>query len=124
MIVEAGVAELSCARALTAAGRAVVVLDRGRRPGGRATGSRPVGEGLVPVGIGPAGFAVTDPAFHAEVERWAARGVVGAPQDGWWTSACPPGLVEAIGGDLDVRPETTAGRVGPGPTVDGTAAAR
>ena len=34
-VVGAGIAGLACARALTAGGSAVRVLDRGRRPGGR-----------------------------------------------------------------------------------------
>jgi len=35
VVVGAGIAGLACARALTAAGYPVRVLDRGRRPGGR-----------------------------------------------------------------------------------------
>lgn len=67
-IVGAGIAGLSCATALAAAGRRVVLFDKGRRPGGRlATRGGEWG----PFDHGAASFAATTTAFRDEVQRWA-----------------------------------------------------
>jgi predicted NAD/FAD-dependent oxidoreductase len=85
-IIGAGMAGLTAARALAAAGHDVVVLDRGRGPGGRT--SRRHGGGYE-FDHGAQYFTVRDPRFQDQVDAWIAAGLV-AP----WT----PRLV-AIGND-------------------------
>lgn len=71
-VVGAGIAGLSCARALTDAGVRVTVLDKGRGPGGRMSTRR--GEGWA-CDHGAQYFTARDPRFRAEVARWLAAGV-------------------------------------------------
>jgi len=77
VVVGAGISGLACARALRGGGQDVVVLDRGRRPGGRLglrrTASGAGGERVVDVG---ASYAVPRAAaFAALAESWRARGL-------------------------------------------------
>ena len=72
VVVGAGIAGVSCARVLQQAGLAVVVLDRGRKAGGRM--ARWTRDGRA-VDIGAAYFTVRDPAFAALAEEWATRGI-------------------------------------------------
>ena len=74
-IVGAGMAGLSCARALTAAGRSVRVFDKARRPGGRMS-TRRTEDGLT-FDHGAQYFTTRDPVFFEEVQHWAQAGVVG-----------------------------------------------
>lgn len=71
-VVGAGIAGLSCARALTDAGVRVTVLDKGRGSGGRMSTRR--GEGWA-CDHGAQYFTARDPRFRAEVARWLAAGV-------------------------------------------------
>ena len=74
-VVGAGIAGVTCARALQAAGQQVVVLDRGRVPGGRmATRALPTREDRW-VDTGASYFTVRDPEFQSIVDDWAARGL-------------------------------------------------
>ncbi len=70
-IVGAGMAGLACARALAEAGRAAVVFEKSRGPGGRAATRR--GEGP-PFDHGAPGFRATRPGFAAEIAAWVAAG--------------------------------------------------
>lgn len=70
VVVGAGLAGVACARELRAAGIAVRVLDRGRVPGGRMA-SRTLWERRVD--LGASYFTVSDEAFGAVVDDWAAR---------------------------------------------------
>ena len=72
LIVGAGLAGLKAARDLQAAGRRVVVLDKGRGVGGRAATRRWDG---VPVDHGAQFFTARSEDFRAQVDDWAARGV-------------------------------------------------
>ena len=72
IVVGAGVAGVACARALTAAGMPVTVLDRGHRMGGRMASRNTDGR---PVDIGASYFTVSDPAFQVVVDDWQARGL-------------------------------------------------
>ena len=75
-IVGAGMAGLACAEALTSAGHAVVVLDKGRGPGGRMSTRRletPLGE--VRFDHGAQYFTGRDPGFRARVAAWIAAGI-------------------------------------------------
>lgn len=72
-ILGAGIAGLSCAARLLAAGHAVEVIEKGRAPGGRASTRR--GEGWQ-ADHGAQYFTAHDPDFVAAVEAWRAAGVV------------------------------------------------
>jgi renalase len=72
LIIGAGLAGLTAARALRAAGRRVLVLEKSRGLGGRAATRR--WEGW-PVDHGAQFFTARSPEFTAEVGDWLARGV-------------------------------------------------
>ena len=135
-MVGAGIAGVACARTLVDAGRPVVVLDRGRRIGGRMA-TRRLGDR--PVDLGASYFTSSDDRFAAVVERWEAAGLarpwtdsfhVLAPDADPSVKAGPmrygtPGglrtLVEELATGLDVRHQTVK-RVAPSGTrllVDG-----
>lgn len=74
-VVGGGIAGVACARALQQAGQQVVVLDRGRVPGGRmASRALPTRDDRR-VDTGASYFTVRDPGFQAVVDDWAARGL-------------------------------------------------
>ncbi|MBA8792618.1 hypothetical protein FHX74_000212 [Friedmanniella endophytica] len=76
IVVGAGIAGVSCARTLAAAGVPVRVLDRGRRPGGRLGLRRlTVDGGERVVDTGGSYFTVSDDGFGAVAEDWRARGL-------------------------------------------------
>ena len=92
-IIGAGMAGLACAEALVHAGHAVVLFDKGRRPGGRMSTRVMATPG------GPAGFdygaqymSARDPAFCARVARWEAGGVAAR-----WPAAGDDALVGTPG---------------------------
>ncbi len=131
-VVGAGIAGSTCARALSGAGEDVVVLDRGRVPGGRMASRRIEGRY---VDLGASYFTVRDDRFRTQVDDWTSRGLAREWTDTF--SVLPSGerktgptrygaaqglrsLVADLAGGLDVRQETTVQQVGPGPTVDGT----
>ncbi|MEO7262791.1 MAG: FAD-dependent oxidoreductase [Jatrophihabitantaceae bacterium] len=72
IVIGAGIAGVSCARALAEAGVAVLVLERNRQPGGRmATGEH---AGRV-VDTGASYFTVSDERFDILVRDWQRRGL-------------------------------------------------
>lgn len=73
LIVGAGMAGLTAARELTRAGRQVLVIDKGRGPGGRLA-TRWIGDATLDHGA--PFFAATDAKFSAEVARWHREGAV------------------------------------------------
>ena len=73
-MIGAGMAGLTCARALTEAGMRVRVFDKSRGPSGRM-GTRRAGE-TRHFDHGAQYFTARDPAFEAEVLRWEEAGVV------------------------------------------------
>jgi hypothetical protein len=73
-VVGAGVAGLSAARALVAAGADVTLFDKGRVPGGRATTRRQDG---FEFDHGVPFFSAGDPSFRTVVETAIGAGVVG-----------------------------------------------
>jgi predicted NAD/FAD-dependent oxidoreductase len=88
-IIGAGMAGLSCATALTAAGAQVCVFDKGRGPAGRMATRRmetPLGEASFDMGAQY--FTVRSPPFAEEVSRWVSSGHV-AP----WPAAGPEAWV-------------------------------
>ncbi len=109
MIVGAGMAGLAAARVLHAAGRAVTVLDKGRKPGGRLSTRR---EGAIRFNHGCQHFTVRDEGFAALMRDlgavpWAAAGAeryVGVPD--------MASLAETMAGSLpDVRIEAQVSRL-------------
>ena len=135
VVVGAGISGVAAARTLTDAGIDVLVLDRGKRIGGRMA-SRRTDDRVVDTGASY--FTVSDPAFDAVVQDWQARGLarpwtdtfevaddgVLTPKPGPMRWAAPAGLrtlVEDLARGLQVR-EQTVRSVAPGPTVDGVAA--
>jgi renalase len=80
LVIGAGIAGLTAAARLQAGGHDVVVLDKGRVPGGRV-GTRRVTGGAGPTGLlqfdhGAQYFTARDACFADEVSRWAEAGIV------------------------------------------------
>ncbi len=146
-VVGAGLAGAACARRLQQGGVDVVVLDRGRVPGGRMA-SRRLPQGGRYVDLGASYFTVRDDRFRVQVDDWLARGLARPWTDTF--TVLPSGerktgpqrygagaglrsLVADLTAGLDVRQQTTVTCVGPasaqgshlgsasapGPTVDG-----
>ena len=72
VVIGAGIAGISCARVLAEAGESVVVLDRGRRAGGRM--ARWTRDDRA-IDVGAAYFTVRDPDFATVAHDWAKRGL-------------------------------------------------
>lgn len=135
VIIGAGVAGLACARALVAGGCRVLVLDKGRGPGGRLSTRRvqtPLGEARFDHGA--QFFTVRDPAFAAVVADLASRGLAARWSPRWAAGSDPgpdvrwtgtPGMnaiVRGLADGLDVRwshrvMAVAAGAEGQGPLV-------
>jgi predicted NAD/FAD-dependent oxidoreductase len=76
VVVGGGISGVACARVLAEAGRAVRVLDRGRRLGGRMAVRTESLDGCPhPVDTGASYFTVRDQRFAAVVERWRDAGL-------------------------------------------------
>ncbi|MPQ99320.1 FAD-dependent oxidoreductase [Modestobacter sp. I12A-02628] len=134
-VIGAGISGIACARALSEAGVAVQVLDRGNRPGGRMSGRTLHGR---VVDLGASYFTATDDSpFAAVVAAWVQRGLA-RPWTDTFAVAGPGGIGEvkrgpmryaASGGlrelvvdlarGLDVVQRRTVSDVAPGPRVDG-----
>lgn len=121
IVVGAGLSGVACAREVRAAGHDVIVLDRGRRPGGRMAVREIEGR---PVDTGASYFTVSDDTFETVVSDWADRGLArrwtdtfdvfddgvrGEPKVGNDRWAAPLGLrslVEDLAADLHVERHT------------------
>lgn len=122
-VVGAGIAGAACARTLVAAGITPVVVDRGRRAGGRL-GLRRLNSGHV-VDVGASYFTVSHPAFAhlvttltetGDVREWTdtfhvadSTGILGT-KTGPMRYASPAGLrsiVDTLFDGIEVRSETT-----------------
>jgi renalase len=131
IVVGAGISGISAARTLAAARLPVIVLDRGRRIGGRMAVKTAHDR---PVDIGASYFTVSDPAFEAVVNDWQERGLAHpwtdtfhSYDDGELTAkpgpirwAAPKGLrslVEDLAEGLDLRQQAVS-QIEPGPLVD------
>lgn len=111
-IIGGGMAGLSAATALVHAGCRVIVIDKGRGPGGRMAARRAeIGGIAVSFDHGAQYFTARDPAFRAAVTTWeqtgdAARWPV-AGDDAWvgtpGMNAPIRALVSSEAGALDVR---------------------
>jgi renalase len=100
-IIGAGIAGLSCARALQAAGVTVRLFDKARKPGGRMSTRR--GPALS-FDHGAQYFTARDPAFAAEVEGWVAAGAARA-----WTGRIVVARAGALEQLTDAQPQRWVG---------------
>jgi len=138
-VIGGGISGVACARALADRGRAVRLLDRGRRLGGRMGGRTLHGR---PVDLGASYLTVgADSPFAPVVTGWVGRGLarpwtdtfaVAGPDGIERTTSGPVrygtpgglrGLVVDLATGLGVELDRTVAAVGPGPRVDGTDAA-
>lgn len=107
-IIGAGMAGLSCAHALRRQGQDVIVFDKGRGPGGRMSTRRidtPLGEAAFDHGAQY--LTARDPAFVAQVERWANDGHVArwspAGPDAWVGTPAMNAPIRVMANGSDVR---------------------
>lgn len=125
-IIGAGVAGLMAGRSLIDAGHDVVMVDKGRSPGGRLATRRLGGARL---DHGAQFFTVRNGRFRTYVDEWIDDGVVAewcrgfdpVQPDGFPRYCCPTGmntLAKHLARGLDVRCSTMAFAVRP--TADGT----
>ncbi|MCX9146382.1 NAD(P)/FAD-dependent oxidoreductase [Erythrobacter sp. WG] len=108
LIIGGGIAGLSAARALAPAGHRILVLDKGRGPGGRmATRRVEVGGATLRFDHGAQYLTARDPSFRAVVAAWERDGVAARwPAAGADTWVGTPGMnacVRAMADGLDVR---------------------
>lgn len=108
LIIGGGMAGLSAATALAPAGARIIVLDKGRGPGGRMAARRvEIAGEQVSFDHGAQYFTARDPAFLAIVRAWEAAGVaarwLAAGADAWVGTPGMNACVKAMAADLDVR---------------------
>jgi renalase len=125
VVVGAGLSGLVAARSLAASGVDVVVVDKGRSPGGRLA-TRRIGDATLDHGA--QFFTVRTPAFQRQVDDWLDRGLVTvwahgfAGDDGhprYVATAGMNSLAKDLARGLDVRCSTMAFTVRPhGPAGD------
>ena len=129
VIIGAGLTGLVCARALQDAGRPVVVLDKGRSPGGRLA-TRWLGQPSRRCDTGAQFFSVRDAAFAQLVQRWTPTVVPWChgfpvirpdailPPDGhprWHAPEGMSALAKHLAMSLDLRCERTVTGLVPDP---------
>ena len=126
VVVGAGIAGLMAAQTLVENGHDVVVVDKGRSPGGRLA-TRRIDDATLDHGA--QFFTVRDPLFKSHVEKWIASGVVtewcrgfdSATQnnDGFPRYRGVRGMTDIakhLANGLDVRCNTLAFSIAPGTT--------
>lgn len=99
-IIGAGMAGLSAAGALTAAGQTVHLFEKSKGPGGRMASKR---SEAGPLDMGAQYFTARDRRFVAQLQQWQASGCVAQ-----WS----PVLYNARGGQLSPSPDEQARWVG------------
>lgn len=107
-IVGAGIAGLSCAEMLQAAGHTILLFDKGRGAGGRmATRRVPTPSGDVAFDHGAQYFTTRDPRFAAAVTRWQGSGMVApwpsAGDDAWVGTPGMNAVVKGLSRPLAVQ---------------------
>lgn len=81
-IIGAGLTGLTCAQQLRSKGATVIVLDKGRAPGGRAA-TRYLSDRDQRCDVGAQFWTARDPAFAAATAEWVARGWAESWGDGF-----------------------------------------
>ena len=110
-IIGAGMAGLTCATRLSAAGHEVSVFDKGRGPGGRMA-SRRVEHGgeTFRFDHGAQYFTAREMAFQTQVRAWEADGIVArwpaAKDDAWVGTPAMNAPIRAMADALGVRFDT------------------
>jgi predicted NAD/FAD-dependent oxidoreductase len=107
-IIGGGMAGLSVATALAASGQRIIVLDKGRGPGGRMAARRlELAGAQVSFDHGAQYFTARDPAFQEQVAAWEAAGVAArwpaAGDDAWVGTPGMNAPIRAMAASLDVR---------------------
>lgn len=119
VVVGAGLSGLVAARRLVEADADVVVIDKGRSPGGRLA-TRRIGDATLDHGA--QFFTVRTPAFQRQVDDWSERGLVSIWSHGFGTGDGHPrhiavagmnALAKDLADGLDVRCSTMAFAVRP-----------
>ena len=108
LIIGAGMAGLSAASALAGAGQRIVVLDKGRGPGGRMAARRvEIADEQVSFDHGAQYFTARDPAFREVVDGWEQAGAAArwpaAGTDAWVGTPGMNAPIRAMAERLDVR---------------------
>ncbi|MCL9998557.1 MAG: FAD-dependent oxidoreductase [Erythrobacter sp.] len=108
LIIGGGMAGLSAATALAATGQRIIVLDKGRGPGGRMAARRvEIAGQQVSFDHGAQYFTARDPAFRAAVAAWEAAGVAArwpaAGAEAWVGTPGMNACVKHMAAGLDVR---------------------
>ena len=108
LVIGAGMAGLTCATRLASAGKTVMVLDKGRGPGGRMAARRAeLGGEQVSFDHGAQYFTARGADFKLVVEQWQQTGVVApwpAAGDDAWVGV--PGMnapIRAMAQEIDVK---------------------
>lgn len=119
VIIGAGLSGLVAAETLQSAGVEVVVIDKGRSPGGRLATRR---IGTATLDHGAQFFTVRTPPFQRRVDDWAKRGLVIVWSHGFGAPEAHPrfvapagmnALAQDLSAGLDVSCSTTAHGVRP-----------
>jgi renalase len=120
VVLGAGLAGLAAARQISAQGRAVVVVDKGRAPGGRLA-TRRIGRAVLDHGA--QFFTVRSDELQCQTDEWLARGLVrewcrgfGSDPDGYPRYVATAGmaaLARDLAAGLDVRTGATVEAVIP-----------
>lgn len=108
LIIGGGMAGLSAAQALAHTGRRIVVLDKGRGPGGRmATRRMEVAGETLRFDHGAQYFTARDAAFRETIAAWESAGVVArwpaAGEEAWVGTPGMNACVKVLAEGLDVR---------------------
>lgn len=108
IVIGGGMAGLSCATTLAAIGQRIIVLDKGRGPGGRMAARRvEIGGVNVSFDHGAQYFTARDPAFCEAVAAWEAAGSAArwpaAGADAWVGTPGMNAPIRTMAEALDVR---------------------
>ena len=117
-VIGAGLAGLSCAAGLRAAGHDVALFDKGRGAGGRMASRRvPTSAGEVAFDHGAQYMTARDPLFRLTVETWASQGLAapwpGAGAEAWVGMPSMNAPLRRMGKALGVRWSTRARTIEP-----------
>ncbi len=116
LVIGGGMAGLSAATALAPAGAHIIVLDKGRGPGGRMAARRvEIAGQQVSFDHGAQYFTARDPAFRETVAAWEQVGVAArwpaAGEDAWVGTPGMNACVRHMAAGLDVRWNVRAERL-------------